>query len=625
MLRSRGLRPSTLSTGASEDFLAVLHSPGSDTLPPTTMLPSPKSRSPVRVTLRRHPSALRLKSSSLFKRGVLACILVAACLLLLLLYNNRFRESHPAMQVVQHPAHPGNQKFGALKQKFASSPARTVHEALLDAMVEKHEEQGIPTTTDIVNLRWPPIVTAVPEAPPSHDATRIGVTTAAIDAQFCYAERCRILLPLWIGEQESRGRMHLTQLIHLAVALNRTLVLPNVGKSRLGTCGKWTFEAYYDVGSLARQVKEVGGGTTRVMLMDDFKTWIDMRPDAPQGQVLFFQEGSITEEIQQTSALLTSAEGLNLFIDNHVLAPNDPRLKNTFCLKTKYRGLLLDQHLPQTMYLTPPDPLNVAATTPSGELMAGLLTQHLGGPSSRSSVLPVDTQPNQYAARSFRETYIPSEPDVLLLHWDFRHLPFTPAPTLPPLRYADKLWEFSQQLTQPYQPYLAVHWRMETVEPALLPDCAEALVDTMNTLLSDPTLAKGIQTVWLATDVPWSSTSDGALLRSPAQRSNTFKAFTEQHTQAIRIVKGAFEREGSLAAWKLTGLGEEVQRVRNTMQGEELVLAYEDDLGMLWEDSGVWGILDKMAAMRSALFVSATRNCGRVRYVRCSRKLMSWD
>ena len=47
---------------------------------------------------------------------------------------------------------------------------------------------------------------------------------------------------------------------------------------------------------------------------------------------------------------------------------------------------------------------------------------------------------------------------------------------------------------------------------------------------------------------------------------------------------------------------------------EQFVLADEDDDGLLWRDSGVWGILDKIVAMRSALFVSSVRECGKVRY-----------
>ncbi|KAI0691317.1 hypothetical protein BC835DRAFT_1279372 [Cytidiella melzeri] len=166
------------------------------------------------------------------------------------------------------------------------------------------------------------------------------------------------------------------------------------------------------------------------------------------------------------------------------------------------------------------------------------------------------------------------------------------------------------------QPYLAVHWRMETVQPEILPDCAEALVDTLSTLLADPTLARGIKTVWLATDMPASLSSDEGS-QAPQHRSNTFKAVTNEHIHAMNIVKGAFDAGGALEHRTMTGLAEQMQRVRAELMGEgrDFSLVDDDDTGLIWEDAGIWGILDKMAAMQSTLFVSGARGCGRVRYV----------
>ena len=48
-------------------------------------------------------------------------------------------------------------------------------------------------------------------------------------------------------------------------------------------------------------------------------------------------------------------------------------------------------------------------------------------------------------------------------------------------------------------------------------------------------------------------------------------------------------------------------------EGKGYVLEEDDDEGVLLEDSGVLGILDKLVAMNSALFVSGAKRCGRVR------------
>ncbi|KAI0337241.1 hypothetical protein BDW22DRAFT_1340131 [Trametopsis cervina] len=211
-----------------------------------------------------------------------------------------------------------------------------------------------------------------------------------------------------------------------------------------------------------------------------------------------------------------------------------------------------------------------------------------------------------------------SEPDVLIIHWDLRHLPFPLSPTTPSLAYSARLQTLASKLTRAPAPYLAIHWRTETVPPDHLPACADALVDTLSTLLADPTLARGVEAVWLATDVPPVSAHGQGEKEGgeggPAQRSNTFKEVTAAHADALDVVHSAFEPGGPLEAWRLTGLAQEMRRVRAELAEARsgFSLVDEDFDGLIWQDAGVWGILDKMAAMEATLFVSGARGCGRV-------------
>ena len=482
---------------------------------------------------------------------------------------------------------------------------------LMDMIVEEdQDEEETSTVTDIVNMRWPPLVTAVPEVHPSSDTTRIGLSTSLVDSQFCRGQtQCRLLLPLWIGEQESKGRIHFTQVLHLAASLNRTVVLPNVGKSRLGACGKWGFEAYYDVGSATKQFKDITNGDGQVMFLDDFRTWVGMRPEPPTGQLVFFDERPTSHADHAQATLARSENGLDLYVDDNTLEANDIRLKNSFCLKTKMRHLRLDSLRPLSVHANFSDA--TAASSP-GDTLSMLIQRpdvlHMAATGQALQDL-VLLQETDNAGRNA----LGAEPEVLVIHWDLRHLPFF-NPTTSYFKYSQKLWDLSDLLMASSHPYLAVHWRMETVQPDLLPDCAEALVDTLGTLLAEPTLAKDIKTVWLATDMPLSVSSDETI-HAPSQRSNTFKAITTEHTLAMNIVKAAFEAGNSLENWKMTNLAEQMYRVRTDLakQGRDFPLVDEDDSGLIWEDTGVWGILDKMAAMQSTLFVSGARGCGRVR------------
>ena len=56
---------------------------------------------------------------------------------------------------------------------------------------------------------------------------------------------CRFLLPMSMGGQESETRIHLSQIGRLARGLNRTLVLLNVGDSKIRACYKWNLSTYY--------------------------------------------------------------------------------------------------------------------------------------------------------------------------------------------------------------------------------------------------------------------------------------------------------------------------------------------------------------------------------------------
>lgn len=147
---------------------------------------------------------------------------------------------------------------------------------------------------------WPPIVTTLPETHPSvvsrlqiNSTMPTASTEGAIDAQFCATMPCRLLVLLTIADRESKMQEQLLQVLTLAKVLNRTVVLPNVGKGRVGTCQRLDFDRYFDIASAVR----ASGG--RAMLMDDFRTWVDARPRTPTMHSIIWMR-----DLPQTAALL---------------------------------------------------------------------------------------------------------------------------------------------------------------------------------------------------------------------------------------------------------------------------------------------------------------------------------
>ncbi|KAI0081017.1 hypothetical protein K474DRAFT_1657201 [Panus rudis PR-1116 ss-1] len=567
--------------------------------------------SPKRVHLRRSfPDLHNQRKRN--KRILVLCCLTLLCLAFLwivrsvhviTLYNPSKLLSLSTYKAILHgdvvPTHEAAQTRIA---EIPNPPPATT--TVTKTWMARFENQHV---TDGRNNRWPPLVTAIPETRLEPDSVFAGLTSSSIDAQFCGGvSPCRILLPLWIGEQESRSRMHLLQVLELATALNRTLVLPNVGRSRIGACGRWEFEVYYDIASFVGPRKDEDRGRVRkVMLMDDFKTWLEMRPTGPAGQVLFVDEMLMPGGTVKSMPILSGETAtLDISYDDQPIELEDNRLRKTRCIGTRFRQVRLAETTPMTIHL--PLPEEQRFTTP-GEIIAETLRQQ-------------------------EATALGPTPEVLVLHWDMRHFPYNNLLENIQLDYSSHLHTLARRLLPSNRKYIAVHWRMETVSPALLPDCAEALVDTLFTLLSDPTLAAGINTVWFASDFPWpvssSAAEDGDALdtdtngdqqglmqiETSARRSNTFRSVSKGHIEAIGILKSAFRKGGPLDGWRLTGISEELDRVRRNMEGEGkmLVLQEEDDEGVLLEDAGILGILDKLAAMNATLFVSGARRCGRV-------------
>ncbi|KJA19811.1 hypothetical protein HYPSUDRAFT_143193 [Hypholoma sublateritium FD-334 SS-4] len=152
----------------------------------------------------------------------------------------------------------------------------------------------------------------------------------------------------------------------------------------------------------------------------------------------------------------------------------------------------------------------------------------------------------------------------------------------------------------PKEPYLVVQWRMESVDPELLEDCAHSLVDVLSRLLHDSVLAANVTSVWFASDYPYPVAKHGPSQRRPEliAKSGTFRDFDTQHEDAVEILRSAFNKQGELGDWMLTDFADAIVPEKG---GETELL----------HDSGVLAILDKLVSMKAALFVSGASRCSR--------------
>lgn len=183
-------------------------------------------------------------------------------------------------------------------------PPALDRETLARAMRADTDDPPAPAPAETPYARWPPRVTALPAPPPPASSDPFSLSDRTMS-------QLRFLLPLRIPGEAPRAQAHLLELLRVARALGRTLVLPHVGAGRVGACRRFGFGAYFDEQELVRWLAQddagaassegeedtdrkergVGGGEEQpaVVSMDAFRRWMAKRSEETTGQVLSLQ------------------------------------------------------------------------------------------------------------------------------------------------------------------------------------------------------------------------------------------------------------------------------------------------------------------------------------------------
>ncbi|GAA5862635.1 hypothetical protein JCM3774_001086 [Rhodotorula dairenensis] len=480
----------------------------------------------------------------------------------------------------------------------------------------------------------PPLVAEIPEfvkpdplAPPAPER----IPADVLDRRVCGAvngDSCRFLVPAWLGEQETKAQQHLYQLGLLSLALNRTLVLPNVSKSRLGTCYKNPFSFYYSPTSLS----DLGIPT---ISQEDFIDWTLRRGTSPSAQVVTM--GNAKSEYSLGAIEIDSAA-------DPTLVPSKPT--RNLCLRAPKARLDFAGHSPLAIY--PPEGYHKSEAGRLGFGEKVITTLRSRKVVSKSSRLSSSTQAKASAP----------PPDVLAFNYELRFPILSPAvssafaaSSLPEpapfahFSYAEVWNSLGEQLVDRLSPFVAIHWRTETLLPGNLAPCGRSLIDK---LLELKRKHPSLQNVYLATDYPIESLDPtlGAASQAGEEavaHSGTFaKVVTAQHHAAMRRFLSDFKKraKGQLRlttfAREQAELAAEADSVLPPALAQRLiklttpflrpgasaaggssdpaarppVTASEAILSLARVDSGLYGILDKLVAMRADLFVTGVPGVG---------------
>ncbi|CAG8727504.1 14024_t:CDS:1, partial [Racocetra fulgida] len=88
------------------------------------------------------------------------------------------------------------------------------------------------------------------------------------------ANESKFLFTYTVEEQESQSNRHFDTIIQIAQLMNRTVVLTNVGGSRISSIKDFPFDFYYNIDELRKEFPQV-----KVILQHEFQKWAKERPN----------------------------------------------------------------------------------------------------------------------------------------------------------------------------------------------------------------------------------------------------------------------------------------------------------------------------------------------------------
>ncbi|KDQ08716.1 hypothetical protein BOTBODRAFT_560477 [Botryobasidium botryosum FD-172 SS1] len=424
----------------------------------------------------------------------------------------------------------------------------------------------------------PPKVVRIPAG--KHQPRQKRVSSAQADMDLCGASPCRLLLPGWIADKEERAERHFHQIAHLTQSLNRTLVLPNVQNSRMGTCYRYPFDFYYE----RHPFIELGIPTVS---FEAFQTWVSARESPPTGQV-----ASIESEKPFAAKAFVSFD--------HNSHHSRGTGKRKHCLSERSSRLNFSGFAPASIFPKHSEwHINSETSASYGDAIVASL----------KSLRSLELNPARVPISPLLSL---EPPDVFVISWELHDAVFclpTPASRVCPtgLPYSPDLTNLADLLSAHSHPYAAIHWPIESLDHGTSAfDCATRLVEALKADLSHPSKAN-IRTVYLATNSMSAQApnypSSGATTPSARNLSDT------GHHRAITILRDAFKPGEELSEWRLTTLMEELAKTNPfTAEG----VHYFDRIDL---DPGAVGIVNELMVIRAESFIPGDPGCGMTRCV----------
>ncbi|RHZ72471.1 hypothetical protein Glove_242g113 [Diversispora epigaea] len=266
-----------------------------------------------------------------------------------------------------------------------------------------------------------------------------------INIKYCGEKTCKFMFTYFQPEQETRANIHLRIYTHLARSLNRIMVLPNVGHSRIRACSPFRFDFYYDIEKLKNQYPDI-----KFITQPEFLEWTKQRKTKPNAQHAWMIQDGRNDS-------LSVREHRNMAVEQGIKFGS-----------IRKRKVCLDQF---DLNITDYKEFHTGIPKPSDfhEKMLKFLTKVLSETTNYEVIMILNRSPREM---------------LPLIH---KQIPYSPY-----------IYQQSREVIDKLRPYIAIHWRMEQATPENMPRCAKHLLKTLLRVKK----SHGIKNVYLATDYP---------------------------------------------------------------------------------------------------------------------------
>ncbi|CAJ0631479.1 3818_t:CDS:2 [Entrophospora sp. SA101] len=314
-------------------------------------------------------------------------------------------------------------------------------------------------------------------------------------------------------EQETKANLHIRSFVRLAEALDRILVISNVGISRVRACTTFSPSFYYNLKLLQEMFPNA-----KFITQKEYELWVDNQSEKIVAEHFLF---NALRNITLNDYEGPQQHGPNGLYKTFTIA-------NSSSIYYKKRMNFI-KHYKTCPYDLKLNKLNLTKLKEVRLFRSGVLTKSVE---------------KREMFSKFLTKALESDSQVLLISSNFRQ------PLFPdmrePIPYAEHILNEASKITDRLESsYIAIHWRMEQTRSANLPGCAKELVRTINEIKKNTR----IKNVYLATDFPISYNKNGSIINTEISnvmktQSDTFSDITAQHIRAMNILTSSIEGPG---------------------------------------------------------------------------------